>query len=157
MGGRVHGIALRKKSRAPMELIPSGFISESEGLRGDFRGTAGNRQVTVLFKSAWDIACSDLGEDLPWSVRRANVLIGGIEFQLNDRSKVPSGQLRIKIGDVILQVTGETDPCARMDEQHAGLTKALTPDWRGGVCCRVLVGGRIEIGMPASLFLVDKE
>ena len=33
-----------------------------------------------------------------------------------------------------------------MDAQHQGLTQALVPDWRGGVCCRVIADGRIKVG-----------
>lgn len=51
----------------------------------------------------------------------------------------------IRIGEAELQVMIETDPCPRMDEQHQGLTAALTPDWRAGVCCRVLSGGQIQV------------
>ena len=32
-----------------------------------------------------------------------------------------------------------------MDAQHQGLTQALKPDWRGGVCCRVMSDGQIKI------------
>ena len=51
-----------------------------------------------------------------------------------------------KSGEVELLVTEETNPCARMDEQHQGLTAALTADWRGGICCNVSKPGAIKIG-----------
>ena len=35
-----------------------------------------------------------------------------------------------------LEVTGETDPCERMEEIQPGLFQALAPGWRGGVTCR---------------------
>jgi MOSC domain-containing protein YiiM len=44
----------------------------------------------------------------------------------------------------------ETDPCPRMDAQHPGLTAALLPEWRAGVCCRVLKGGAIRSGDPVQ-------
>jgi MOSC domain-containing protein YiiM len=53
---------------------------------------------------------------------------------------------QIKIGALILLVTGETDPCSKMDAQVMGLMQALTPDWRGGICCKVIADGRITIG-----------
>jgi MOSC domain-containing protein YiiM len=33
-----------------------------------------------------------------------------------------------------------------MDKLHQDLTAALTPDWRGGVCCKVITAGTIQIG-----------
>jgi acetolactate synthase-1/3 small subunit len=33
---------------------------------------------------------------------------------------------------VVLEITGEADPCRRMEQQFAGLQNALTPDARGG-------------------------
>jgi MOSC domain-containing protein YiiM len=38
-----------------------------------------------------------------------------------------------------------------MEEAHAGLKRALTPDWRVGVCCRVLSGGLISVGDTVQL------
>ena len=35
-----------------------------------------------------------------------------------------------------------------MDEAYPGLLKALYPEWRGGVTCRVLSGGAIATGDP---------
>ena len=50
------------------------------------------------------------------------------------------------IGDVTLEVVMETDPCEVMEEKRAGLIDAMTPDWRGGVCCKVLSGGSMKLG-----------
>ena len=77
---------------------------------------------------------------LSWTVRRANLLVDGVIFDSTMTGK------QIKIGQLILLVTGETDPCQKMDAQHQGLTQALTPDWRGGVCCKVIADGRVKIG-----------
>jgi MOSC domain-containing protein YiiM len=52
----------------------------------------------------------------------------------------------LRIGDVELEVTKETAPCYLMDQAHEGLLRALKPDWRGGVCCRVVKGGEIRLG-----------
>jgi MOSC domain-containing protein YiiM len=52
----------------------------------------------------------------------------------------------IQIGSLILQVTGETSPCNLMDETYSGLRERLEPDWRGGVTCKVIEGGNIQVG-----------
>ncbi|MCH6566428.1 MAG: MOSC domain-containing protein [Proteobacteria bacterium] len=52
----------------------------------------------------------------------------------------------IRIGEVCLEITQETYPCSLMDKQHQGLKDALTPKWRGGVCCNVLNAGSIQVG-----------
>ena len=58
---------------------------------------------------------------------------------------------RLRIGTVELLVTGETEPCSRMDEVVSGLRAALTPDWRGGVTCRVVSGGEIKLGESMTM------
>jgi MOSC domain-containing protein YiiM len=59
------------------------------------------------------------------------------------------------IGDLILEVTGETKPCFRMEEASPGLRNALNSGWRGGVTCRVLQGGQIRVGDRASLLPME--
>ena len=133
-------IAFRSNSRAPMQTRKEAMVSKVAGVEGDFRGKPGKRQVTVMSIEQWKLACDEVITTLPWTVRRANLLVDGVSF---NSSMV--GQ-QIKIGQCILYVTGETDPCPKMDAQHQGLTQALTPDWRGGVCCRVIADGRIKVG-----------
>ena len=82
--------------------------------------------------------------EVPWTKRRANLLIGGIDL----RDTV--GAL-ISLGDVLLEIAGENPPCRVMDIQQAGLRNALKPDWRAGVSCRVLAGGKIKLGDTVQL------
>jgi MOSC domain-containing protein YiiM len=135
----IQSIAYRKKQKAPMTEIDSVEITCEQGIVPDTRGKPGKRQVTVLSAEAWQTVCKELGAELPWTTRRANILVSGITFSAADVGKI------LQIGDVRLQITVETDPCHRMDEQHQGLTVALLPDWRAGVCCRVLSGGQIRV------------
>lgn len=137
--GRLRGIATRPAKRTVMIAKPMGEILASTGVGGDFGRKRGKRQVTVLSEEAWRAACDELGVVLPWTTRRANLLVAGIPLQ-------PLAGSRIVIGEVILEVTGETDPCKRMDEQHEGLRAALTPQGRGGVTCRVIAAGKIAVG-----------
>jgi len=144
--GNVIGIARREKLRAEMEAIDSVYVDEKTGLSGDIRGTALKRQVTLLSAKAWSEVCRELEADLPWTTRRANILIENIDFHQDTDYK-------IQIGEVLLLVTRQTDPCSRMDEQYNGLTNALMSNWRGGVCCSVIRGGDISLGDEVKLIL----
>ncbi len=144
MTGRVVAIARRERSRAPMEEISAAAVTAEAGVDGDYRGNPDDRQVTVLTRESWQAACNELGKDIPWTTRRANILIEGM------RVEGMLGQT-IRIGDLALKITGETDPCSRMEEQVAGLRQALSPDWRGGVTCRVENSGQIAVGDTVEL------
>lgn len=142
------GIAIRPPGGREIKELDQVDISPSEGIIGDKRSRPGKRQVTLMAKKAWEACCADLGEQLPWTTRRANLLVD--ELPLVDSE----GQL-IQINSVILEITGETDPCRLMEEAYPGLEKALQPDWRGGVTCRVIEGGSLNIGM--NVILKSKE
>ncbi len=136
----IKAIAIKNRPREEMLAVDSAQITVANGILGDFRGTQRGRQVTIMSESAWQKACRELEADLPWTVRRANLLIDDIEFDATWIGKI------LRVGEVELVVTGETDPCSRMDEQQPGLTAALTPEWRGGISCDVLKPGDINIG-----------
>ena len=136
----LNAIAFRRQAKGPMLEIASVAISREAGVVPDTRGKPGRRQITLLSLQSWQEACADLGAELPWTVRRANLLIDGLRFSAADVGRV------LRVGDVELQIMLETDPCPRMDAQHGGLTAALIPHWRGGVCCRVLRDGTVRTG-----------
>ena len=142
--GELVGIAIRDAKRAAMRELQSATVTPDAGVADDFRGKPGKRQVTLLSADVWNTVCAELNSDLPWTIRRANLLVAGIDLP-------KSAGETIQVGPVKLRVTMETDPCSRMDEQHDGLRAALTPDWRGGVCCEVLSGGEISIGDSVQL------
>lgn len=145
--GRVLGIARRNLKRGPMLLLPEAEISIGAGVVGDTRGKPGRRQVTVLSAGAWVEACNLANTDQPWLARRANVLVDGLDLRFSAGAVLYLGD------DVELLVTGELEPCERMDEASPGLRLALAEDWRGGVTCRVQRGGTLAVGALARLKL----
>lgn len=137
--GELLGIADRSKPREPMDSPDEVLITIDSGVDGDCHGCVPDRQVTVVSANAWLDARRDLGIEVPWTMRRANLLIGGIDLRDTEGSL-------LAIGDVVLQITGENPPCRVMDIQQQGLRKALKPDWGAGVSCRVLSGGKVRVG-----------
>lgn len=145
MSGRLIGIARREARRAPMQTVDSVEITLAAGVAGDHKGAKFKRRaVTILAREDWEAALADLGGGGPtvaldWTARRANLLVEGIRLP-----RAVGATLRV--GPVLLEVTYPTTPCARMEEAHSGLRKALHPEWRGGVTCRVLEGGHVAVG-----------
>ncbi|WP_380875055.1 molybdenum cofactor biosysynthesis protein [Sphingomonas sp. DBB INV C78] len=146
MTGRLLGIARHARPRGPMETADRVSVTLDGGIEGDHRGKrkpggTGRRQVTVITRADWDAAMADLaGPQLDWWVRRANLLIDGVDLPQQTGARLHFA------GGVILEITGECDPCSRMDEIAPGLKTALAPDWRGGVTARVLADGDLAIG-----------
>ena len=146
MVGRLSGIATRRAPRAPMEVHVHRAVTRDAGVTGDHRGALAargksfRRQVTMLEAESWQTALSVLGAELPWQMRRANLLVEGLRLPR-------TAGTRIFIGDTCeLRITGECDPCSRMDEIFPGLEAALTPDWRGGFLAEVVRDGDVRIG-----------
>ena len=149
--GRLLGIARKAKPKAGMEELDAVEIGVDFGVAGDWRGHKSGskldgRQVSVMTIEDWKAACADVGEEAPWTVRRANLLVDRLILE-------NAVGAMIQIGDVILRVTEETAPCNRMDGQVEGLTDALMPNWRGGVCCMVEHGGTVKLGHEVTLNL----
>jgi MOSC domain-containing protein YiiM len=153
--GRLIGIARKIRHRAPMQELSECQVFAGGGLEGDYSGKKyPARGVTVLAREAWEAALTALGrpdaEALPWLVRRANLLVEGVVLP-----RARGGVVRI--GPVLLEVTAPTVPCSRMEAACPGLLKALYPDWRGGICCRVVEGGSLGIGEPVEVLVSPPE
>ena len=59
----------------------------------------------------------------------------------------------IRVGQVELEIGGETDPCDLMDHFHQGIQDALRTEFRGGIYGRVVKGGRIQVGDSIALIV----
>ena len=154
--GRLIGIAHRPAHRAPMQTVDSALVETNGGVEGDHKGRKFPRRgVTLLAREAWEAALAELAktgnvDDLPWTARRANLLIEGVELP-----RALGGI--VQIGPVVLEITYPTTPCKRMDEAREGLMRALYPEWRGGVTCRVLEGGRVSVGDSVAVLVSPPE
>ena len=144
MPGRLLGIARHARPRGPMEIVEQVEVTVAEGVHGDFRGSLkpgrNKRQVTVMAVEAWHEALAEIREPVSWEQRRVNLLVEGLALE-----GITGARIRFASG-LVLEVTGECDPCSRMEEVAAGLKGALLPHWRGGVTTRVIEGGRLEVG-----------
>lgn len=142
---KIVGIATRTKTKAKMDEHSFASVTFENGVGQDSRGKKRNkRQVTIMTNENWHSSCKELGKVIPWTTRRANILVEGIE--LKDKKGC-----QLKIGSVIVEITGELEPCNRMDEQFEGLTKILAKDWRGGVTCKLIQEGEIFLNDEVEL------
>lgn len=147
MSSTIIGIAIRRAPKTAPEKLESSLVTVAEGLPGNFRGVEKarrRRQVTLLHARDWHDACVEAGCALDWSTRRCDLLVDG------DALPTEEGAL-IRVGSAVLEITGECDPCVRMDALHPGLRAALTPGWRGGRLARVVEEGELGIGSAVSV------
>ena len=144
--GRLAGIARHAQPKGPMETLDHVAVTATEGVHGDFRGAMASskltrkRQVSLIEADCVSAAMTESGALLDWSDCRRNLLVQGLRLPREEG-------LRVQIGDsLVLEITGECDPCERMDALHGGLRAALTPDGRGGFLGRVIEDGEIAVG-----------
>jgi MOSC domain-containing protein YiiM len=62
----------------------------------------------------------------------------------------------LTIGEVQLEIQGETKPCEQMEEALPGLRAAMYDNWQGGAFATVVHGGSVRVGdsvglLPSSL------
>lgn len=141
---KLKGIAYRPDRGAPMIEVESTEIDQTKGVQGDFGRKAGKFTLTLLSEQAWQKACDELDVDLPWTTRRANLLISDYEFLPSDVDR------QMKVGEAVVEITRETNPCDLMEAAQTGLFNALTPDWRGGVRAKVVKGGIVDVGTDVN-------
>lgn len=129
-----------------MHTADHGQVTLAEGLHGDFRSALASskgtrkRQLSLLEGDSWRAAQAQSGCQADWSASRRNLLVEGLRLPREVGAQIAIGP------SLVLEVTGECDPCERMDALHDGLRLALMPDWRGGVLARVVSEGPIALG-----------
>ncbi|WP_178862343.1 MOSC domain-containing protein [Thiomicrorhabdus cannonii] len=140
------GIATHQASKGPIQTHERIHVSVESGLENDYQGAKNPiKQVTLLSLKSWQAACEEAGKTLPWTERRANLLVDEMDF---DASMIG---MQVQVGQVLLEIVCETDPCSRMEALQPGLKQAMMPDWRGGARCKVLRAGDIQLGDQVHL------
>jgi MOSC domain-containing protein YiiM len=140
--GRVQALWVKRAHRGPMDAAQQVTLIAGGGVQGS-ADRGGSRQVTLISEERWDRLLEQLGERPDPSVRRANVLVRGLDLA-GRRGAV------LVIGKARLRIKGETRPCERMDEAVDGLRAALRIDLGGGVYGEVLTGGVVRVGDPVG-------
>lgn len=125
-----------------MDAKTEARLVAGKGLEGN-ANQGGKRQVTLLDADRWQEMCAELGSDVDPRLRRANLLLRGIDLE-NSRGKT------LLLGSCRLEIQGETRPCRLMEESFPGLQAALDPAWRGGAYAIVLDDGEIALDTSAS-------
>jgi MOSC domain-containing protein YiiM len=139
--GRLEWIGLSSRRREPLEVVQEAQAEAGRGLAGDRhakRGRPSKREVTVVCLEELELVGRLIGRVVePGEVRR-NLVVSGLNL-------LALNKCRFQIGEVLLEGTGPCDPCSRMEEAlgPGGLTAMRG---HGGLCARVLQGGRVAVG-----------
>ena len=139
--GRVEALWLKRERRQPMVPVRRVRLEAGRGLAGNYN-QGGKRQVTIIEREKWERVCETLDAEVDPGLRRANVMVSGVDLRETTGRVLVLGGHRVRI-------EGETRPCGLMDRQHQGLREALKPEWRGGAYGVVLDDGELELGAPA--------
>ena len=138
--GRVEWIGLRPAREVPMVEAQRVYATTGKGLQGDRYGSgSGKRGVTLLQAEHLPViaALSAHASVAPAQLRR-NLVVSGLPL-------VALKGRRFRIGEVLLEGTGECDPCSRMEATLGpGGFNAMRN--HGGLCARILEGGWIALG-----------
>ncbi len=121
----------RSESRERVRAI------ESQGLEGCAHAKPPRREVLLASRKHLDAL-----EVAPGAIRE-NVTVAGADVQ-----SWPVGQ-RVRVGESLLEITMECEPCHRMDELRSGLRAEL--DGKRGVLAHVVEGGEIALGDEIEL------
>lgn len=140
--GALDAIWIKPVKLGAMDPVDTAILVADAGIVGNSNQN-GKRQVTIIEREVFDEIRRSLPDAEPY-MRRANFMVSGIRLD-NTRHHI------LTVGDVRIQLWGETRPCERMDAQCPGLTAALDPHWRGGAYGVVMNDGEVRVGDTVTL------
>lgn len=135
--GRLEQIWIKRGKGAPMDPASHSDVRAGRGIAGN-TNQGGKRQVTLVAAELWNDITAPLMSPDP-IVRRANLLVSGIDLR-DSRGKT------LKVGGVRIRIHGETRPCEQMEEAVPGLRSAMSVPWGGGAFGEVLDDGTLNVG-----------
>ena len=122
----------------PVREFDEVFAVEDKGFGDCIHGRRGSRRQVLLM----DLETLETFGIAPGRVKE-NITTRGIKLD-----ELSVGQ-RMRVGEALLEVTKECEPCHQMDAIRQGLQEALRG--RRGILCRVVESGRIRHGDPIEI------
>lgn len=138
--GVVRWIGLRPARDQAMRECDAAEAVAGKGLVGDrYASASGKRGITLVQAEHLPVVAALAGLDAvaPATLRR-NVVVAGLPL-------VALKGRRFRIGEAVFEGTAPCDPCSRM-EAALGPGGYNAMRGHGGLCARILVGGRFAIG-----------
>jgi MOSC domain-containing protein YiiM len=117
----------------PVREFDEAFAVENKGFKDCVHGRPGSSRQLLLM----DVETLEEFGIAPGRVKE-NITTRGIKLE-----GLPMGQ-RIRVGEALLEITKECEPCRQMDAIRQGLQEAL--HGRRGILCRVVESGQIRRG-----------
>ncbi len=117
----------------PMTAVESARAIENLGLEGDRHAKPDSKRQVLLMEAE--------------TLEKLGLQIGAVKENITTRGiglmELPIGT-RLRMGEAVLEITGECHPCERMEELRAGLRVALAG--QRGMLARVAQGGLMRLG-----------
>jgi MOSC domain-containing protein YiiM len=124
-----------------MTVVQTVELEAARGIVGDrYQSIGGNRQVTLIGEENLRAIAAFIGRELPVApdLVRRNIVVSGLNL-------LALKEHRIRIGEALLEVSGECHPCSRMEEM-IGVGGYNAMRGQGGITAKVIEGGRVAIG-----------
>ncbi|MGA9659206.1 MAG: MOSC domain-containing protein [Asticcacaulis sp.] len=138
--GVVEWLGVRPKRRGDMMVVDSVALDTQAGVIGDHYSNPkrGTRHVTLIQREDIAAIASYLAQDVTPEQLRRNIVMRGINLlALKDK--------RFRLGEALLEMTGECHPCSRMEEIF-GTGGYNAVRGHGGITARVLESGMVRLG-----------
>jgi len=135
--GHVEWIGIRPGRKQDLVSVSSAALIENSGIEGDHYEKTGKRQVTLIQAEHLDELFDSLKMERNPGLIRRNIVVRGIELQsLKNKA--------FKIGDCVLEGTGDCLPCERMNENLGpGGQNAMAG--KGGITAKIINGGKVTL------------
>ncbi len=140
----VISIHIVRKPKAVEEPCNCVTIRNNFGIDGDYRsGKYQDGQITLVEAEVMDEASRRLGYEIAGGASRRQIMVKGISL-----NRLVG--YRLRLGAIVVKGEALCKPCNNMEQRiGAGAKRAM--DGRGGIRCRVIKGGRLQVGDKVSI------